>query len=83
MTPTFVEELFLRIEERIASLEREMGEIRADIAVIADEIAQCRECRSEMAGIRPWFRVGRNVAFCVWGVIVTVVNVLIGKWFGR
>ena len=83
MTPTFVEELFLRIEERIAALEKEIGEIRTDIAVIADEISGCGECRSEMEGLRPWFKVGRNVAFFVWGVVVTAVNMLIGRWLGK
>ena len=83
MTPTFIEELFLRIEERIAEMEREIGGIRGDLGSLTSELSRCRECRSEMEGFRPWFRVGRNLAFFVWGLIVTVVNVLLGKWLGK
>jgi hypothetical protein len=83
MTQSFVEELFLRIEERIAVLEKEIGEIRTDVAIIAEEIARCKECRKEIEGLRPWFRVGRNVAFFIWGLVVTALNILIGKWLGK
>ena len=82
MTPSFVEELFMRIEERLVNLERETSEIRTDLAVISDEILKCRECRTEMENVRRTFWAGRNIALALWGIIVTVLNVLIAKWIG-
>lgn len=79
MTPTFIEELFMRIDDRLVSLEKELNEIRADLAVISDEIMRCRECRNEMSEIKRWWSIGRNVAMVIWGIIVTALNLLIGK----
>lgn len=80
MTPSFVEELFMRIEERLVNLEKEIGEIRGDLAIMSDEMLRCRECRVEIADMKQWFSVGRGAALVIWGLIVTVLNLLIGKW---
>jgi len=79
MTPSFIEELFMKIEERLFNLEKEIGEIRADLAVISDEIIRYRECRNEIEDIKRWWSVGKSIAMVIWGIIVTVLNVIINK----
>ena len=79
MNPSFIEELFFKIDERLISLEKELGMIRADLAVISDEIMRCRECRTEMQDVKRWFVTGKSVAMVVWGLVITAINVLIGK----
>lgn len=80
MNPSFVEELFLRIEERLNSLENDLHEMRAEMSHLNGEIKQCAKCRAEMENVRRYIWFGRGIVLAVWGFVVTVVNVLIGKW---
>ncbi len=80
MNPSFVEELFFRIEERLNSLGNELHEMRVEISHINGEIKRCAKCRVEMENVRRYVWVGRGIVLAVWGFVVTIVNVLIGKW---
>ncbi|MFH1515775.1 MAG: hypothetical protein ABIG42_10000 [bacterium] len=80
MTPSFVEELLLRIEERLNALENELHEMRVEISHIDKEIKLCAKCRLDMDNVRKYVWAGRGIALAIWGFIVTVINVIIGKW---
>lgn len=80
MNPSFVEELFFRIEERLNSLDNELHEMRVEISHLNGEIQRCAKCRAEMENVRRYVWFGRGIVLVVWGFVITVVNVLIGKW---
>ncbi len=80
MTPSFVEELFLRIEERLNSLENDMHEMRVEMSHLNEEIQRCAKFSAEMENVRRYIWFGRGIVLAVWGFVITIVNVLIGKW---
>lgn len=80
MTHKFIEELFLRIEGRLNALENEMHEMRIDIAVLHDDVASQGKSYKDLETIKRFVWVGRGIVLAIWGIIVTVINLLIGKW---
>ena len=79
MTPSFVEELFMRIEERLSSLENEITGLKLEMVSINSEMKTLNGCRTEMENISRYFWLGRGIVLAVWGFIVTALNVVIGK----
>lgn len=79
MTPNFVEELFLRIEERLISLEIEMREMKSEIAILHKDVSRISEFSSELESIRRIRRFTKGLLLTIWGFLVTAVNVLINR----
>ena len=83
MTPSFIEELFIRIEERLNSLESQIQRMSVEITHLKEEMRKCYECREEIHSIKKYVWVGRGIVLAVWAVLITVVNVVIGRLIGN
>jgi hypothetical protein len=80
MTPTFVEELFLRIEERLNALEIDMQSLKSELSSIYRDLSKLKEFHDELVSIKRFMKFGRGVVLVIWGFAVTAINVLISKW---